>query len=151
MILKTHVYEAANVSWQKKCHSRAKRLILSHFLSQNKSRKTFYLYMALYFRRKSLRRVESFKLPTTAPRFKSGDPIVDHKSKFRFDVQNLQKLSTIIFPEEFIKTRTRLKSHREESLCIVLGRLSSASRWVDMEVLFGRSRFELSEIGHCAV
>jgi hypothetical protein len=61
---------------------------------------------------------------------------------------NVVKLTAERFLLEVVKTRTRLKLPRIEALCIVLARLSSASRWADLELLFGRSRYELSDIGN---
>ena len=80
-------------------------------------------------------------------RFMLGDMNdADAELKFRFDVQGIRTLVSLLRVPSVFLTQNRDRCHGEEALCIVLNRLSYPRRYVDMMALFGRSRESISRI-----
>ncbi|KAF0724854.1 hypothetical protein Ae201684_016603 [Aphanomyces euteiches] len=76
----------------------------------------------------------------------SGMSDADAVIQFRFDTSEIQVLACSLRLPNIIITSQRDKCHREEGLCIVLGRLSYPSKFHDMINTFGRSREQMCRI-----
>ncbi|ETV78828.1 hypothetical protein H257_07656 [Aphanomyces astaci] len=111
---------------------------LAPFAKTARQRATLHALIAAYVIERPLIPAIRFNLDATT----NATAILD----YRFDIAGVKELGFVLGLPAVIITPKRVRVHREEAMCVLLGRLAFPVRFHTMTKTFGRSRSSLCDI-----